>query len=100
MKKVLMLFLPLLAVGCVSKVAVKDIEKYKCGAAIISTKYLSDDSYVVNIDGRNNVLTHVVSESGDKYENIATGLVLWKKDGDTFLQVKGKNFPQCKLMVD
>ncbi len=99
MKKYLALFLPLLIWGCANQVEVEDKTEYKCGEQVIMTEMLDDDSMIIRINGVNNVLTRVASDSGKRFENLATQVTFLQKRGDTYLGIKGRNYPLCQEIV-
>ncbi len=99
MKKYLALLLPLLVWGCANSVEVEDKTEYKCGEQVIMTEMLDDDSMIIRINGVNNVLTRVASDSGKRFENLATQVTFLQKGSDTYLGIKGRNYPLCQKIV-
>lgn len=99
MKKYLALLLPLLVWGCANSVEVENKAEYKCGEQVIMTEMLDDDSMIIRINGVNNVLTRVASDSGKRFENLATQVTFLQKGGDTYLGIKGRNYPLCQEIV-
>lgn len=99
MKKYLALFLPLLAIGCANTVEVEEKIEYKCGEQVLVAEMLDDDSMIVRINGVNNVLTKVASGSGRRYENLATQVTFIQKSGDTYLMIKGHDYPLCQEII-
>lgn len=96
MRKYLFILLPLLATACANTVEVEDKAEYKCGEQVVMAEFLDDDSIILRIDGINNVLTKVSSSSGKRFENLATQVTFIQKHGDTYLNIKGREYPLCQ----
>lgn len=99
MKKFYLLMLPLLLASCANTVEVDKTATYKCGDKVVNVQYLEDETLIATIDGNTNVLSLVVSASGEKYENVATGVIFWNKGGDNYLEIAGRGYPNCKEII-
>lgn len=96
MMKYMVLFLPMLVMGCANSVDVENKAEYKCGNQIVTATYLEDDSVIAKIDGVNYVLTRVASAQGNRFENVASQITFLQNGSDVNLAMRGYNYPLCQ----
>lgn len=99
MKKLALVLLPLLVVGCTSTVKIEKKLTYKCGNQMIHTTFFDDNSLKLVIDNTSYMLNQNVAASGAKYENMKYSITFWNKGDSNFLQIGTKGYPDCKEVV-
>ncbi len=68
---------------------------YSCGDTKVTAEYSDADSVKLDVDGRRYTLPHVVSADGAKYANTDESIVFWNKGNKAYLEVSGKQYPEC-----